>query len=380
MLASTYLIFFSPESNREVTGSIIDKSVHGFIPFSYAPYFIPFKKLFSKRNENTKGSGIMIVGYTILLFIISIAQNNRTSFMLGFTSIGFTYGLGLLIGSFRPYLFSFKNIMFILIGFWLITGPIADLGTAMVIVRGDRNDIKASELIMRTLEKFQDKRAIERRRNEDRIQQEEWDERYLNNIIIARFANLKFNDISLIQELKIGDKNIDMYNYSINYIWGALPDPFLKFLNINVNKEFIYSISFGDYLYYLANSDSEVSVGYRLGHFSGTGMAAFGWWYLLILGVGIIPIFLLFDLFVIKAKIKAWNGQVIVSDLKFSLCGLLSLTSIFLFLPSESVVAVIIFLIRGWLQLVILYLVVFYFTNFAYKIMNAFTLKLNHNN
>ena len=131
----------------------------------------------------------------------------------------------------------------------------------------------------------------------------------------------------------------------------------MRALNIEADKEFIYSLSFGDYIYLLAGG-SGFPNGYRTGHFAGTGMAAFGWWYLLILGVLIIPIFLLFDKFYKRDRGKKNEPFA----LQFSLCGLLAITSVWQFLPTESVTMLAIFLLRGWLQLVVLYFGLFQLT------------------
>lgn len=364
-LAATYYVFFnSPGVVREVSGAATDKKIfQNLIPFSYAPFFIPFGKLYGSKLTSSRKVIVMLIGYTILLFAMSIGRNSRGAFMLGFTSVGLAYALGLMNGIWKARLFTLKNAIIGSLVFWLLTGPIADLGTAMVIVRDERSNVEASDLIGRTLETFQDKRAIQLRRWDDNLQESDWDERYLNNIFAARFANLKFNDVSLVQAEKIGSKNQDMFDFSTDYIWGILPDPIIKALNPKVDKEAVYSISFGDYIYYLAGGEWEISGGFKTGHFSGTGMAAFGWGYLLILGFAMIPIFFLLDRFVLIKKLSQTletNTQII--DVRYSFCGLLALTSVFQFLPSESVVTIFSFLLRGWLQTIIIYFLVFHFS------------------
>ena len=88
-------------------------------------------------------------------------------------------------------------------------------------------------------------------------------------------------------------------------------------------------------------------------------MATFGWWYLLLLGVGMVPSYLLIDLFF--KKIQPAEGSESL-NFQFSLCGLLALFRIWSFLPSESIVSLAVFLVREWLQLALLYLALFYLT------------------
>ena len=149
-----------------------------------------------------------------------------------------------------------------------------------------------------------------------------------------------------------------MQEFSINALWESLPQPVLSILKIKIDKDFINSISFGDYLYYRAGG-LETPGGYRTGQFASTGMLSFGWWYLPLLGIGIIPLFFLLDLFVIA-----------FFDLKqqkyythLSLAGLISITSYFMFLSlsnySESVVNIYTYIIRGWIQMAFLYWIVY---------------------
>lgn len=363
LLANVYVLAANTNVSVEVSGNAGDKFIQSLFSFSYAPFFIPFYGLYGSNKIASKKLIPLLIAFTLALFLISIARNSRGAFMIGFTSVGFSYLLGLFLGIFKPPKIAYKMVILSCLGFWIITGPLADLGTAMVIVRGDRNDISRAELIDLTISAFSDKEAINLRRLEDMEFESDWDERYLNNVFTSRFSNLKFNDASLVQAAKIGDNNPLMYNYSIDYIWGALPGPVLKIVKPDLDKESIYSMSFGDFIYSLTGAGAKVAGGFRLGHFAGTGMASFGWWYLAILGLGMIPVYFLFDKLSIKRQINFMRGKLKSERVNFSICGLLCLTSIFQFLPTESVVGPATFLIRGYIQLLILYWFIFQLTN-----------------
>ncbi|WP_125916768.1 hypothetical protein [Hymenobacter coccineus] len=379
LAATTYVYLLSPNVGWEVSGSASDKAIQGLIPFSYAPYFIPFGALYGNYKTPTKRLIPFLLIFTILLFIVSIGRNSRGAFMLGFTSVGFAYALGLLLGVFQTQLFTIKNLIIGLVAFLIVTGPIADLGTAMVIIRGQRNKISNSELIDLTLQAFNDKQAIKARRLEDNLDQGDWDERYLDNIFTARFSNLKFNDASLAQANKISDQDDGMLQYSIKYVLGALPGPVLTALGVDADKDAVYGVSFGDYLYSEAGGPVEALGGFRTGHFAGTGMASFGWWYLLILGVGMFPVYWLFDKLIMVVNSRDSNPTPPASTLniRFSLCGMLALTSIFQFLPAESVTITATFLFRHWIQMVVLYAAIFYITNLIAKLFKSPQRRLN---
>lgn len=370
LMANIYVFFVSTDIATQISGNPSDKAIQSLLPFAYAPYFIPVKSIFGGKETKTKKLVLLLTMWTVALFIISMARNSRGAFMIGFTSIAFAYGLGLLLQVFELPKIAFKNIAIAVSVFWVVTGPLADLGTAMVIVRSQRADITKAELIELTWNAFQDKNGIAMRRLADKNAEGNWDERYLDNIFTARFANIKFNDASLIQAEKVGEKNPEMLRYSIDYMWGALPGPILKLANPDVNKDEVYSSSFGDYIYHLAGAGSLAFGGYRTGHFAGTGMAAFGWWYLLILGLAMIPVFLLFDkLCLITGTIRYYGHT--EYKMVFSVASLLTLTAIFQFLPIESVSGIIAFLIRGYFQIILLYFAIYHvsrlLSNFIHK-------------
>ena len=362
LAAMYYVYFYSPSVGREVTGAG-DKFIQGVIPFTYAPYFIPFGKLYGRPPQDTRRVIPLLLGFTALLLVVSLGRNSRGAFMVGFASVGFAFGLGLLLGTFKNQLFSFRNVLIVVGTVWLLTGPVADLGTAMVMVRGLRGDIDRSVLIDRTLEAFNDKQAIAAFHAARRNKNTNWDEHYMDNIFLARFSNLKYNDASLADAAKIGEQDAAMFHFSLDRFWSSLPDPMLQWLVLDVDKEEVNAASFGDYLYYRTGAGSTVLGGFRTGHFSGTGMAAFGWWYLLILSILMIPAFYLNDLFFIRLRPSDGISETTSPDgLRFSLGGLIGLTFIFLFLPQESVVMVGAFLLRGWIQKIVLYWLIFHLT------------------
>ncbi|MFD0791980.1 hypothetical protein ACFQZX_00045 [Mucilaginibacter litoreus] len=358
--ATFYVYLYSPNIGWEVTGSPSDKAIQSLMPFSYAPFFIPFVSMYGSKEPLPKRLLLYLAGFTLLLFLVSIGRNSRGGFMIGFTSVGFSYFLGLLLGVYKAKFFTVKNAVIALGAYLLFTGPIADIGTAMVLVRAKRMDIPYNELIGLTFEAYKDKYSIEKYRMSDITEKRDWDENYLNNIFLARFSNIKFNDASLIEAKRMGKVDPLMQKFNVDYVLSVLPQPVLDLLKIDIDKKMLRGNSIGDYLYYRAGASETALGGYRTGSMAGIGMAAFGWWYLAILGVGIIPVFYLFDLLFIK-KLILGNGQV-NTKLCFSLCGMLSLDAIFRFLPAESATATITFLMRDFIQFVALYLVVYHLT------------------
>ena len=364
MGSSFYVHLLNPEVGQGATGDPAAKFLQALALFTYAPFFIPVAKLYGSK-EKTGGSYLIFIGvYAVLLFVLSIAQNSRGTFIFGLTTPAFAYVLGLLLGVFRMRLFTFRNFVLAGIVFWLLTGPFTDLGTAMLIVRDQRNDVSPTELLTLTLEALDDKKAIEARQRDDRSESMDfdWDERYLDNIFTARFANIKFNDASLITYSKVGPYDPDMQEFSVDQLLAALPSPVLQMFNFDVDKETLHALSFGDYLYVLSGGYG-TPTGWRVGHVAGTGMATFGWWYLLCLAVVVIPIFYLNDKF-FRLKKDSVESSLPEERFKFSFCGVLALTSFYQFFLFETVVQGVIYLMRGWIQLALLYFIMFHVTKF----------------
>lgn len=355
-LASMFFIFFIVRGDSDQESGGINAVIQGFVPFAYAPYFIPLSNMFGSKRADRKRIVYELILYTVLLFIVSIGRNSRGAFMMGFTSIGLGYFLGLLMGKFSYRIVTPRNLALGLFAFYIITGPLADLGTAMVVVRGQRGDVSSQQLIELTLAAYQDKEALRDYKNKasQSALSTDWDEHYFDNIYLARFCNLKFNDLCLRHAQQLGTANPLMRTYSIQRFLIVFPQPLLDFVGLEINKAKIIPYSSADYLLALSNQSYLIG-GLRVGQFSGIGMASFGWWYLLILAMAIIPVYYLLDLFVrtvtgnTPSRIRTY----------VSLAGLLSITSIFMFLSlssiSTNVMNIFTYIIRGWIQMVILY-------------------------
>ena len=151
MISSFYVYFTSPEVGAAVTGAASDKLVQALVPFMYAPFFIPLSKLYGNDQKPARGFTLMIIAYALLLLAISVGRNSRGAFILGLTNPAFAYVIGLMLGVFKTRILSAKNLVIGGLVIWLLTGPLSDLGTAMLNVRGNRTEISPMELISLTI-------------------------------------------------------------------------------------------------------------------------------------------------------------------------------------------------------------------------------------
>lgn len=351
-------------------GGILQKILEGSMLLAYIPYLIPFSTLFASKEKVNNRYYIKIIIYSIFIVLISIGANTRGGVILGLIAIALVYGLGIILGVFNYRVLSKKNILIIAVATYLFIGPLADLGTAMLIVRAQRKEISKEELVSQTFSYFINKAEINKHNISIRTKLGvgEWDENYLDNIFLSRFCNLKFNDLSLEQAHLIGNSNHSYYEFSIGKMLGTLPEPVLNFFQIDINKSNLNKNSFGDILYNLGGADQGQLEGMRGGHFAGTGLVAFGWWYLLILGLTMMPTYLLYDVFVVTEWTKVNGNKQLNSYI--SICILVNILGVFQFLPSESVVTNVSFLVRGWIQMLFIYSLFFFIAKSVSKIIS----------
>lgn len=349
----TYLSGNHFDGTAETRGTVA-KFFQGLVPYAYTPLFLLLKPLFSLRRASFVKTPIFkILVFAAMLLFVGMGGNSRGLFMTGISAVGISYLIGLLLGKFSHNIFNIKTVFLAILGMWIVTGPLADLGTSMVIVRAQRSHLNSTELVLKTLEVFQNKKAIKQFRAANTvIEVRDWDETYFDNIFLSRFCNLKYNDASLELAYKLGRPSDEMFEYSVDKFWAILPLPVLKFLHVKVDKLTVNASSYGDYLYYISGGYSGLG-GFRTGHFAGTGMATFGWWYLLVMAVGVVPLFLLVDAFVL------YSSQNNVMTTNLSLAGLIQMNFFFTLFSvsnfSESAVNIYSFLMRGWIQDALLY-------------------------
>lgn len=370
-ISSMAIIYFTTNTYAESIGEQNggSKILNGLFPFAYSPLFLLLRSLYSTSQARSRYLISKIVTYAILIIIIGIAANTRGLIMNAIASLGISYFLALMLGKLDfSKLWGTRLVVFLAL-FWMLTGPLADLGTAMLAVRGDRSQIAGVDLIKKTLDAYSNKDLLAFYKK-TAGKSSDWNEHYFDNIFLARFCNIKFNDEGLNQYKKIGKVDSKFQEYSIDKIWTSFPQPVLNLLDVNVNKTEIISSSFGDRLFARAGGSNALG-GFRSGQFASTGMAAFGWWYLAVLSFGILPVFFLLDLFVLQIK----NIKTGITTTRISLAGLIPITSFFMFLSlastAESVINVVAYILRGWPQLVLLYWTVFHLSRVITNIIQA---------
>jgi len=311
---------------------------------------------FANKSKDLKTSLVLFAIFTGLIIVFSISKNSRGTFVvpLGCLLIGIIFGW--LYGKIKIRLSSFLAFTLVTV----LVVPIAtDLATAMVMVRGLRSDISPVELLSTTLDRLSDREAIQNYRTTMSANSlgDIWDENYVNNLFLSRFANAKFPDNSLVNSSQLSPSDKEIIG---SFVWWRLllilPAPILSLLNINQSAKVEDSgYSLGDKMYYLATGDKYGLGSFRTGHLYGTGMAGFGYAYLFIMAAGLLLVFPLVD------------AHALVSFQGFYTSPLISAVAItqfmpwFLFSNAETVTSLFEFSLRSFIQPILLFALVRWF-------------------
>jgi hypothetical protein len=272
--------------------------------FAWMPIVLLFPRFRSGITGADNGNKIYVLLYALVLSAIAISSNMRTFMYTGvILFFGMTF-VGFLHGHYRiDEIVSPQRVGIGIVAGALLLGPLLDLGYAMVSIRGERSSISAEELIRRTLEIYSDDRLLAAAKANTtesidtfKVGSYGWDESYLSNPILNRFVNYKISDNCIFYAQEIGYGNPVIREELWAQIVASLPNALLSALGYDLNRKFdTASYSIGDYLYSTAVSNRDVRGSFIISSMPGVGLAAWGYWYLLLLPPLFIILFLLFD-------------------------------------------------------------------------------------
>ncbi len=200
------------------------------------------------------------------------------------------------------------------------------------------------------------------------------DEFYLDNVFLARLCNLKFPDNSISRALKLNEAG---RRYIREFEWqktlGVFPRPVLKLLGLSVDKNFTTSSSTGDVMLYAVTGSPYVLGGFRTGSIFGSGYAMFGWFYPLVFGLLAVFIFIFADAQTSRKQISNQTGRANWQPI-LSPMAIITFFTWFFYLTSaatgcDSMSKLAQFMLRGWLQVLLIYAVAYWGT---YAVLKPF--------
>lgn len=267
---------------------------------------------FGVSGEDKKNYPYVFI-YIAIIFLIAISSNMRTLVFGGFVTVVSLVFVGFLLGFYDfKSLFGLRKVIIYVISIFFFGGAVVDLGYAMVAVRGDRNAMSASELISETLKIYNDKNLLKEVKQASKVGDDvfdvktfKWDEDYIDNIIVNRYINFKISDNSIFYAKEIGFGNSYVQEEFYSQIAALFPNVMLKLIDYDVSKKNdTASYSIGDYVYSVAVNNQSVLGSFVISSMPGIGLAIFGYWYPVIVFALFVPIFFMFDSFVLRLNDK----------------------------------------------------------------------------
>lgn len=252
-----------------------------FSIFIYSPLVNLFRSLLG-GEECTKIQKKIVYVYIILMTVVMAATNSRGALVSSYIILGLFFLLKRFVSDIPYNFFTKKNIIITAIVGLIALGPFEDMAYAMLIARGERNNISSYELFQNTIKYFNDKERIKRYKEiaktlSDQADEGDWNEEYTSNLFLGRFCNYRVIDASIYHAFRIGFFNNEMFDDFEGMIVGALPQPIISIVKPDFNKE-KYIFSPMDKLYALSMKKS-VYPSYIVGGDVGIGLSIFGFFF-----------------------------------------------------------------------------------------------------
>jgi len=321
---------------------------NGLSFLAWAPFLIPaYHSVLGKKYCNIKVHTLFLVLHASVIALLALFFNSRGVLLSGFATLALIFVLRAMRSQKTVSPVTLFRVAVVLTLAVAISAPATKLVTAMAIARYERAHVSPIKTIENTFKNFNDPGKLERYTKLAELQKEKsrYDETYIANPIVARLVTTKFHDNAIFFASEISEKNAEeVMDKSIEFLYTALPQPFIDKLKIDIDKDFL-RYSMGDLL---ANYALGVPLGgYKTGSAFGQGLLLFGGFFVLIYFAMCFVLFAALDIFSKRTK----DGVITISVI-----GMLNLWPNFLFgITADSLHVLFIHVVRDVLQSAFLY-------------------------
>lgn len=327
----------------------------------YAPLCLFFPSLMGLKYRSQK----LVLGYAILIFIINITSNSRESIITPIGVLVILFFLYLVINNLKitDYL-SRTKIAFLGLFLFLVLNLLSNISLAMLHTRNFKSDLSKMELFQKTIATVGDEVLMSQLKaakdKEDGNQfisyQQGWTELYVDNFMLARYANIRITDQTLYYAENKGYANKQMLNEFVDRVIALFPTPLLRLFGIYIDKSTM-EFSRGDLLY------GSGFGGYRVTSHIGDGLATFSFWYFPFQFIAFFIVFKLLNSLVYYSR----KGLIYAPFALMSIFGFLGM-----FRNANGISDNIAYILRGFLQGVLTYIIIFYLVR---SILNLIDIK-----
>lgn len=249
------------------SGNALGKLLQACDFMTWAPFLIlVYRKHFGARYCNILQHLPFIGLFLLGIVVLAISRNIRQFMFVGPVTALLVY---FLISVRQPGYMGRQSFVRIFSGFALGVVAIvlvADLATAMTVVREKRADVTPREMVEETFDAMLDRNrlAVYRERQYLSTMLELYDEAYLSNPVLGRLSETKFHDNMLYFADRFDGNQVDEIKETLaGKMIVLLPQPALDFLDIKI-KKYEYFYSMGDMYAFQANG------GFLGGYYTGS--------------------------------------------------------------------------------------------------------------
>jgi hypothetical protein len=346
--------------------SVGSKVSQGLTFVAWAPFLIPMYVLQEGPGYcNARRSYAFLAVYAAVIALLGIAANARGLMLSGLMTIGLFFTLSAMRSARRVNVSHIAKLGFLGIVVAALSIPVTDLVTAMVIARKSRGNVSTVKMVEETFYFLQQPQLLRAQQDRDKAISilSSYDEAYFASPLVARLVETKFHDNALYFSSRLNARDeARLLDITGDLFWAALPDPMLKAMRIDVDKQDL-RFSMGDYISHLGGAGD--LGGYRTGSGFAQGQAILGHLFPLIYLAMCPLLFWAHDLLAARAS----RGQVLVSAL-----GMLGIWKLFQYgISAESLQALVTGVARGLPQNIVLFLLIYHASRLAARILGSLT-------
>lgn len=332
-------------------GDVSGKALQAMEFMTWMPFAIlVYQRQFGEAYCSFKKQAPLVFMYALLILAIGMARNARQLMFIGPVIATLLY-MTVAVRDTSPM--PRRSVYKVWVG--LVMGSVAvallaDLATAMVLVRDKRETSTRLEMIEETFHAMTDRTRIQAYRDSTYLAafQEAYDEAYLSNPVLARLSETKFHDNMLYFGSRFGDlERDDILEQAGMRIVVMMPQPLIDFLELKVKKE-KYSYSMGD-VYVNTDHGGDMG-GFATGSIWADLLVMFGPFAPFVAAMFMVLTFIMLD------SLTRLSGSYFISPV-----GLCMAWVIFIYgIGGESIATKLSMLLRDTPQKVVLYAIVFW--------------------
>lgn len=344
------LTFRERVENLSESGNSMNIIFNVLSSLSICPLCLYFKSMYGdKKPPITK----KYVKYFILIIMaLGIASTRRALIFNALTSIGLLYIYRLLY--LNKKVFTAKITILFVLGGYLVTGPLADLATAMILNRQLQYRASSGQVLSSIWNLYEDKEMLHNAyqaylaiSDNGGDNSYSWSEYYVDNIFLDRFCNIRVLDATLYNAEVAGISNRRGQEYYKEFWINELPSfvtssfGLKKTIHGTIVDEMVIS-NFGEKKY---------GRGYKVGGETGIGLYIFGYWYYIVAFLTYIVFFYVLSSFTIaRYPFLLMPLPVMTNFIKYCFC----------FLNANGIFTIMEFFTRTNLNSIIIYAVVMF--------------------